>query len=102
MSLFANDPNSPSTGEVVNRDDSVLIAYDDLRIVNSKLVELDYQKQINNNLNRIIINDSIVIKDYRKLNDNLNKECKRAIHQRDICFGVAATSVLVSLLMLLK
>ena len=80
-----------STGDVVVQDiivkDSVLISYDDLRIANSKLIELDYEKKINNKLRSIITNDSIIIKDYKVLNERINKDCKKAISQRNIMFG---------------
>lgn len=66
INLLANDIQHSSTGE----RDSVLIAYDDLRIVNSKLIELDYEKQINAKLRNIIKNDSII---RHNLNTNIFK-----------------------------
>ena len=58
MNSLANDCDTiPSTGG----QDSVLIAYDDLRKVNGKLIELEYEKEINNNLRNIVHNDSIAI-----------------------------------------
>ena len=39
--------------------DSAHISYNDLRIVNSKLIELRYTKQVNTELYKIIHNDSI-------------------------------------------
>ena len=50
MNLLANDNLHPSTGELVELEDSVQISYDDLRIVNSKLIELKYTKEINSKL----------------------------------------------------
>lgn len=101
-SLFANDNNFP-TGDVDNRNDSVLIAYDDLRIVNSKLIELEYEKEINVNLRKVIYNDSIIIKDYTYLNDKLNKDYKRTIKQRNVCFGVSVLMIVIgSTFLLLK
>lgn len=105
INLSANNTSSeyshPPTGEVVNRNDSVLISYDDLRLANSKLIELDYEKQINNNLRNIISNDSIVIRNYQVLNDKLNKDCKKAIRQRNIVFGGAAVLFLTTIITLL-
>lgn len=70
-----------STGRL---EDSVLVAYNDLRKVNAKLVELNYEKQINSKLRDIIYNDSIVIdvasSAISKLsedNTKLNKKIKR-------------------------
>lgn len=87
-----------STGEVVQPKDSVLISYDDLKLANSKLIELDYEKQINSNLRNIISNDSIVIRDYQVLNERINKDCKKAIRQRNIMFGSAAVLFITTLI----
>ena len=43
INLYANNYHIPSTGEVV-REDSVLISYNDLKVVNGKLIELKYEK----------------------------------------------------------
>ena len=84
---MANDADNFPTGEVVEQTDSVMIAYDDLRIVNSKLVELDYEKQINANLRQVVANDSIIINDYNAINTRLNQDCKKYIRQRNIAIG---------------
>lgn len=79
--LYASNPTDSlnlSTGEIVTPEDSVLISYNDLRIVNSKLIQLDYEQQINANLRSIIKNDSIIIKDYQVLNDRINKNRKES------------------------
>lgn len=102
MSLFAND-NKPFTGELVTSNDSVLISYDDLRIVNSKLIELEYEKAINRTYRNIIANDSIIIKDYTELNARLNRDCKKAVRQRNIAIGSGALiTVLATILLLVK
>ena len=91
-----------STGELVIPEDSVLISYNDLRIVNSKLIQLDYEKQINANLRTIIKNDSIVIKDYKLLNDRISKNCKKAVRQRNITIGAGVLFFISSILLLVK
>ena len=91
-----------STGEVFIPEDSVLISYNDLRIVNSKLIQLDYEKQINANLRTIIKNDSIVIKDYKILNDRISKNCKKAVRQRNITIGAGVLFFISSILLLVK
>ena len=48
------------TGEL--KEDSVLISIDDIRKANAKMIELEYEKQINCNLTDIINNDSIAIR----------------------------------------
>ena len=89
-----------STGEVFIPEDSVLISYNDLRIVNSKLIQLDYEKQINDNLRTIIKNDSIVIKDYKLLNDRISKNCKKAVRQRNVAIGGAAALFITTIVTL--
>ncbi len=90
-----------STGGVVV-EDSVLVSYDDLRLANSKLIELDYEKKINKTLRSVIVNDSIIIKHYKNSNDLLNKSYKKAIHQRNIAIGGGIIFSIVTLLLLLK
>lgn len=90
-----------STGEVVQPKDSVLISYDDLRLANSKLIELDYERQINSNLRCVISNDSIIIRDYQVLNERINKDCKKVTRQRNIAFGGAVFLFLTTIITLL-
>ena len=95
-----------STGGVVVEDDgvkdSVLVSYNDLRLANSKLIELDYEKKINATLRSIIVNDSIVIQHYKTNNALLNKSYKKAIRQRNIAIGGGIVFSIVTLLLLLK
>lgn len=95
-----------STGGVVVKmssvKDSVLVSYDDLRLVNSKLIEVDYEKKINTTLRSIIVNDSIIIKHYKDSNALLNKSYKKAIRQRNIAIGGGVLFSIVTFLLLLK
>lgn len=104
ISLSANNTDIDSlhlsTGDVVQPKDSVLISYDDLRRANAKLIELNYEKQINSNLRNIISNDSIVIRDYQVLNEKINKDCKKAIRQRNIAIGGAAALFITTIVTL--
>lgn len=102
MSLSANDNQHSFTGERVNVADSVLISYDDLRIANSKLMELEYEKRINTNLRQIVYNDSIVINDYAKLNEKLRNNNKKVKRQRNVCLGIAIVAVLGSIISFVK
>ena len=100
---MANDADNFPTGEVVEQTDSVMIAYNDLRIVNSKLVELDYEKQINANLRQVIANNSIIINDYNATNTRLNQDCKKYIRQRNIAIGGGIfITILGTILLLVK
>ena len=105
INLSANSTNINSfhlsTGGVVQSNDSVLISYDDLRLANSKLIELDYEKQINKNLRSVIHNDSIIIRDYQVLNERINKDCKKAVRQRNIAIGGGAFLFLTTIITLL-
>lgn len=95
-----------STGGVVVKDtivrDSVLVSYNDLRLANSKLIELEYEKKINTTLRSIIVNDSIIIHHYKNSNVLINKSYKKAIRQRNIAIGGGITFSIVTLLLLLK
>lgn len=106
INLYGNESdvnaNNPSTGEVVEVGDSTLIAYDDLRIVNSKLIELEYEKQINANLRSVISNDSIIIRDYKHINEKISREYKKAIVHRNIAIGGTALFFITTCLLLLK
>lgn len=104
INLLANNTNVDSlhlsTGDVVQPNDSVLVSYDDLRLANSKLIELEYEKQINNNLRSVIYNDSIVIRDYQILNERINKDYKKVIRQRNIAISGAAVIFVTTILTL--
>lgn len=99
MNLLGNDyVSNPSTGVL----DSVAISYNDLRIVNSKLIELEYEKEINNKFRTIIYNDSILIENEKRINKQISIDYKKTINQRNICFGVAITFIIVSLFSFMK
>lgn len=110
ISLLASNKDTNcsylSTGGVVVENtsvkDSVLVSYDDLRLANSKLIELDYEKKINTTLRSIIVNDSIIIQHYKNNNTLLNKSYKKAIRQRNIAIGGGIIFSIVTLLLLLK
>ena len=108
INLYANDYHISSTGEVVKQD-SIYISYNDLKIVNSKLIELKYEKETNTILRKIIKNDSIIIDtliiNNNKLTSNiytLHKANNKYKKQRNIGFGVGVCSIFTIILMLLK
>ena len=76
-----------STGELIASNDSVLIAFDDLRKANAKMVELKYQKEINDSLRSIIKNDDIIMREYSRNVDALKKQITQAKRQRNIAVG---------------
>ena len=108
INLYGNTINNFSTGELEQKD-SVLISYDDLRIVNCKLIELNYERETNTILRKIIWNDSLVIDtltiDNTKLNSEikiLNKLNKKYKKQRNIGFSFGIITTITTILMLIK
>ena len=77
----------PSTGELTASPDSVLIAFDDLRKANAKMVELKYEKEINDSLHSIIKNDDIIMRKYSSNVDALKKQVKQVKRQRNLAIG---------------
>ena len=77
----------PSTGELTATPDSVLISFDDLRKANAKMVELKYQKEINDSLRSIIKNDDIIMREYSRNVDALKKQVKQVKRQRNLAIG---------------
>jgi hypothetical protein len=80
-----------STGELT---DSVLISYKDIKTVNSKLIELKYEKEINDSLNVIISNDNKIIKEYTNNISTLNNNIKTITKQRNIAIVISLISIL--------
>ena len=76
-----------STGELINTPDSVLISFDDLRKANAKMVELKYEKEINDSLRSIIKNDDIIMREYSCNIDALEKQIAQVKKQRNLAIG---------------
>lgn len=97
ISWCQNDNHTiSSTGELTATSDSVLVAFDDLRKANAKMVELKYQKEINDSLRSIIVVDEKIMREY---NDNVNalqKQIKQEVRKRKIA-GWLGVLVSVSL-----
>lgn len=73
-----------STREQINVYDSVLISFDDLRKANAKMVELKYEKEINDSLRSIINNSEIIMREYECNIDALKKQIKQEVRKRKI------------------
>ena len=83
-SLCQNDNTTiSSTGELSASPDSVLIAFDDIRKANAKMVELKYQKEINDSLRSIIKNDDAIMREYSSNISTLEKQVKQVKRQRN-------------------
>ena len=102
MNLLANDCDTISS---TGGQDSILIAYDDLRKVNSKLIELDYERNINEHLKSIINNDSIAINNLRNGISRINSDCerntKRIKRQRNIAGGIGIGAIILLIISIL-
>ena len=102
MNSLANEGDTiPSTG----RQDSVLIAYDDLRKVNGKLIELDYEREINKNLRDIVHNDSIAIDNLKsginRISADADKQINKAKRERNIAGSVGIVAVVLLIMSIL-
>lgn len=86
-----------STGEQFGKVDSILISYKDLRIVNAKLIQLKYEKEINDSLRVIINNDDKIIKEYNNNIKILNTNINKVIKQRNI-IGLGGLVIITSLI----
>ena len=102
MNSLANEGDTISS---TGRQDSVLIAYDDLRKVNSKLVELEYERNINESLRTIIYNDSIAINNLRSAIDRINSDRERINkkykRERNIAGGIGIGAVILLIISIL-
>ena len=88
-----NSATISSTEELTASPDSVLIAFDDLRKANAKMIELKYQKEINDSLRSIIKNDNAIMREYSRNVDALKKQITQAKKQRNLAIrgGLLAT-----------
>ena len=92
-----------STGELTASPDSVLIAFDDIRKANAKMVELKYEKEINDSLRSIIKNDDIIMREYSSNIDALKKQIIQAKKQRNLAVGGGLlTTISLALLAIFK
>lgn len=85
--------------------DSVLISYNDLRKVNSKLIELEYEQRINKSLRTIINNDSIAISNLNNRIDYIQQNCnstnKKYKRQRNVASGIGIGAIILLIISIL-
>ena len=102
ISWSKNDNDTiPSKGELTVRTDSVLVSFDDLRKANAKMVELKYEKEINDSLRSILTNDDKIIGEYRRNYDAVKKQITQVKRQRNIAVGggfLATLSLVIALI----
>lgn len=105
--LLSCSINLSSSGQVANSStgvlgDSVKVSINDLRKANIKLIQLDYEKAINNNLRQIIVNDSVLAEQARQRYILLDRTCKKIKKQRNIGVGAAIGSILLFIISIIK
>ena len=105
--LLSCSMNLSSSGQVANSStgvlgDSVKVSINDLRKANIKLIQLDYEKAINNNLRQIIVNDSVLAEQARQRYILLDRTCKKIKKQRNIGFGIGIAGIVATIFMLIK
>ena len=105
--LLSCSMNLSSSGQVANSStgvlgDSVKVSINDLRKANIKLIQLDYEKAINNNLRQIIVNDSVLAEQARQRYILLDRTCNKIKKQRNIGVGAAIGSILLFIISIIK
>jgi len=90
-----------STGELTG--DSVLVSFDDLRRANAKMIELKYEKEINDSLRSIITKDNIIISEYNNVVNDLNKKINKENKKyRMALYGGSVISIALAILLVFK
>ena len=94
-----------SQNDTIVTKDSVVIAISALKVANAKMIELKYEKEINKNLQEIIIADSIIISN---LNNDIvlyEKRANNAIHkakrQRNKAIAIGSGTSIVLFILLI-
>lgn len=96
-----NNVTIPFTGVLAEGDTLVEVPISTIKIANSKMVELKYEKQINANLKEVVLNDSIII---NSLQNNVLYEqtkAKKYKKQRNIASGAGIGAIILSIFILL-
>ena len=83
-------------------NDSTLISYNDLRLVNSKLIELEYTKQINDKYKELHKTDSTSIVVLNNNIKNVSNKVRKVTKERNIAINVAGISIILLILSLFK
>ncbi len=83
-------------------NDSTLISYNDLRFVNSKLIELEYTKQINDKYKELHKIDSTSIVVLNNNIKNVSNKVRKVTKERNIAINVGGVSIILLILSLFK
>lgn len=94
------------------QNDSVVVSIEALKTANAKMIELQYEKEINANLRDIIKNDSIIncelkescIEYYNttlKLEDRYQKDTEKLKKQRNILGSTSVELLIITIILLI-
>ena len=104
VSFYIYDSISCYSDTIIKHCDSVIVSVDALRIANTKMIELKYQKEINANLQEVIKVDSVLISSFESNLFAIKKQAKEEIdnmkkqRNKAIAIGSASSSILLILL----
>lgn len=101
---WCENSNISSTGVEIQSDSLVLIPISELKLANAKMIELKYEKEINDSLRSIIINDNTIISNYRqivKTNNNEIDVLKHKINKKSMQRNIAIGTTIALLITLL-
>ena len=104
VSFYICDSISCYSDTIIKHCDSVIVSVDALRIANTKMIELKYQKEINANLQEVIRVDSMLISSFESNLFAIKKQAKEEIdnmkkqRNKAIVIGSASSSILLILL----
>ena len=104
VSFYIYDSISCYSDTIIKHCDSVIVSVDALRIANTKMIELKYQKEINANLQEVIRVDSVLISSFESNLFAIKKQAKEEIdnmkkqRNKAIVIGSASSSILLILL----
>ena len=104
VSFHIYDSISCYSDTIIKHCDSVIVSVDALRIANTKMIELKYEKEINANLQEVIRVDSVLISSFESNLFAIKKQAKEEIdnmkkqRNKAIAIGSASSSILLILL----
>jgi len=101
ISLLGSDIHQHTFYGGASEDDSIKISVDDIRTVNSKLVELKYEKETNRVLRDIVYSDSFIMDNNNRTIRQLRTKIKKTTKQRNVIGAAGAVSIILFIISIL-
>ena len=101
MNLLGSDSIQHSFYRGANGDDSIKVSINDIRTVNSKLVELKYEKETNRVLRDIASSDSSIMVNNSRTIRQLRTKVKKTTKQRNVIGAAGAVSIILFIISIL-